>query len=166
MRKTLAAVAALMLASGVAAAQTQMQFPTSPWEGFAPSVVQCGTAKAVNANSANTDTAITIAVPSVVGGGGLYVLDAVVLTNASISLTTATGGLFTAAGGTGTTLVSNAALSGLTAAAANAAGSRLSMTIAATSTALNASTLYFRIGTAQGAAATVDVRLYCRALYG
>lgn len=86
-----------------------------------------------------------------------FVVEGLLLNNASVSLTTATAGLFTAVAAGGVTLVTSAALSTLTAAAVGSAGSSLSMTIAATSTLLSQTSLYFRVGTAQGAAATVDV---------
>ncbi len=143
-------------------AQTQYQFPTTPWGGFAPAVVECGVAKAVNANAATTDTAaIAISVPT-----STYYIDKIWYSNASISLSTATAGVFTGAGGTGVTVVTDAALSGLTGQAVNVAASAISPTIASTTEAFNVGTLYFRIGTAQGAAATLDVRIYCRPAYG
>ena len=165
--RALSLAAALCLAVS-ARAQTVQQFNTTPWNGFAPAVVQCGSAFGVNANSASTDTSVPITVPSLLNGNGTYYLDKVVLSNASVSLSTATAGVFTAAAGGGTALASDQALSTLTAAALNAAGSAYSMTLAvgATTGALNANPIYFRIGTAQGTAATVDVRFYCRPAYG
>ena len=76
------------------------------------------------------------------------------------SMTTATLGAFTAAAGGGTAIVSNAALSGLT--ALTGAGGHLAMTVAATTfmyTQAANSSIYVRTGTAQGAStsATVDV---------
>lgn len=165
LRKILPVVALLGMASA-AGAQTQTQFPTTPWNSFAPGEVQCGAAYGVNANAGSTDTAVPISVPSVLNGGGSYSLAAIIFSNASVSLSAATAGVFTGAGGTGTTVMTDAALSSLTAAALNAAGSMFSATIAASTTAFNAQTLYLRVGTAQGAAATFDVRFFCRPLYG
>jgi hypothetical protein len=109
----------------------------------------------VNVNQTNTD----IAIPLFLLPGSNFVLRGVQLNNASISLTTATAGVFTAAGGTGTTLVTSAALSSLTSSTVN-----LDMTLATQAVVLNQTTqanvLYFRVGTAQGAAATVDVYLW------
>ena len=109
----------------------------------------------VNVNQTNTD----IAIPLILLPGANFVLRGVQLNDASISLTTATAGVFTAAGGTGTTLVTTAALSSLTSTTAN-----LDMTLATQAIVLNQTTqanvLYFRIGTAQGAAATVDIYLW------
>lgn len=167
-RLLMAALLAAVMAPASGRAQTLQQFETSPWNGYAPAVVQCGSTLGVNANAATSDNAVQISVPSLFNAGGSYYLEKVVLSNASVSLTTATAGVFTATGGGGTALASDQALSTLTAAALNSAGSAYSMTLAtgATTGALNAGTLYFRIGTAQGAAATVDARFYCRPAYG
>lgn len=166
MRNLLAAAAAILLLAGPLRAQTLHQFDTTPWAGFAPGRVQCGSALGVNANAGTTDTAVQIAVPSVLNGGGSYFIDKIIYTNASVSLSTATAGWFTAAGGTGVTIVTDAALSGLTAAALNAAGSAISPTLAATTEAYNLTQIYLRVGTAQGAPATFDARVYCIPLYG
>lgn len=111
----------------------------------------------VNVNQTSTD----IAIPLLLLAGCNFIVSAVTLNNASVSLTTATAGLFTATGGGGTSLAADQALSALTAAAKN-----LDMTLAAGARAnvLNQNTqanvLYFRVGTAQGAAATVDVYIW------
>jgi len=77
----------------------------------------------------------------------------VVFTNASISLTTAAAGVFTAPGAQGA-IVSNAALSALT-------GPTVVSQRTVASTATNTGTyLYVNVGTAQGAAATMDVYIY------
>ena len=77
----------------------------------------------------------------------------VVFTNASISLTTAAAGVFTAPGASGA-IVSNAALSGLT-------GPTIVSQRTVASTAINTGQyLYINVGTAQGAAATMDVYIY------
>jgi len=77
----------------------------------------------------------------------------VVFTNASISLTTAAAGVFTAPGAQGA-IVSNAALSALT-------GPTVVSQRTVASTAINTgSYLYVNVGTAQGAAATMDVYVY------
>jgi hypothetical protein len=84
-----------------------------------------------------------------------YSVFQVVLTNASISLTTAAAGLFTAPSAGGTAIVANAALSGLT-------GSTVvsQRTVASTAALTSQPYLYFNVGTAQGAAATVDLYIY------
>ena len=78
----------------------------------------------------------------------------VVFTNASTSLTTAAAGVFTAPAAGGTAIVSNAALSALT-------GSTVVSQRTVASTAINTGQyLYINVGTAQGAAATMDVYIY------
>lgn len=158
-------VLACLLLPGRSHAETMIQFYTTPWSGFAPAVVQCGQAFSVNVN-ATGDTVVPISVPSLINGGGSYYIDKIILANASVSLTTAQAGFFTAASAGGVAIVSNGALSTLTAAALNAAGSAYAPPIAATTEALNLSQIYFNVGTAQGAAATMDLRVYCRPAYG
>lgn len=78
----------------------------------------------------------------------------VVLTNASISLTTALAGLFTAPAAGGTAIVANAALSGLT------GPTIVSQRTVASTVKFTGANIYFNVGTAQGAAATVDVYVF------
>ncbi len=149
-------------ASAQGSAGATSQFPTSPWGGFAPGRVQCGQLYGANFNS-TADQAITISPPS-----NQYQLDRITISNASVSLTTAQGGFYTAAAKSGTTLVANTqAYSTLTAAAINAAGSLMSATLGtgATTSMLDVSRVYFSLTTAQGAAATADIRLSCNPLY-
>lgn len=83
-----------------------------------------------------------------------YSVSNVVFTNASVSLTTAAAGLFTAPSAGGTGIVANAALSGLT-------GSTVVSQRTVASTAVQTGqNLYLNVGTAQGAAATMDVYVY------
>ena len=83
-----------------------------------------------------------------------YSVSNVVFTNASTSLTTAAAGLFTAPSAGGTAIVSNAALTALT-------GSTVVSQRTVASTAIqSAQNLYLNVGTAQGAAATMDVYVY------
>ncbi|HMN81681.1 MAG TPA: hypothetical protein PKA20_17410 [Burkholderiaceae bacterium] len=107
-----------------------------------------GLYRGVNANAANTDHPIPIL------NAGVYSVFQVVITNASISLTTATGGLFSDVGGGGTAVVASAALSALT-------GPTIvnQRTIASTAQRTE-QTLYWRTGTPQGAVATFDVFVY------
>lgn len=78
----------------------------------------------------------------------------VVFTNASISLTTAAAGVFTLPAAAGTGIVANAALSALT-------GSTVVSQRTVASTAIQTGqNLYINVGTAQGAAATMDVYIY------
>lgn len=83
-----------------------------------------------------------------------YSVSNVILTNASISLTTALAGLFTAPTAGGTAIVANAALS-----AATGPTIVSQRTVASTAIA-TAQNLYLNVGTAQGAAATGDIYVY------
>jgi hypothetical protein len=83
-----------------------------------------------------------------------YGVSNVIFTNASTSLTTAAAGVFTAPSAGGTAIVANAALSALT-------GSTIVSQRTVASTALQTGgNLYVNVGTAQGAAATMDVYVY------
>ena len=83
-----------------------------------------------------------------------YSVSNVIFTNASTSLTTADAGLFNAPSAGGTGIVANAALSALT--GATVVSQR---TVASTATQTSGN-LYVNVGTAQGAAATMDVYVY------
>lgn len=162
-RVSAAAVLLLAFLAQDARSQTQMQFPTTPWGAFAPSRVTCGILKAANFN-ATTDQSIPISFPSV-----SYMIDAIQIGNPSTSLTTAAGGFYTAASKAGIAIVANSqAYSSLTTNTANTAGNAMLATIASDGaiSALTLRTLYFSLTTAQGAAATADIRIYCRPLYG
>jgi hypothetical protein len=82
-----------------------------------------------------------------------YSVSNVIFTNASVSLTTALAGLFTAPSASGA-IVSNAALSGLT------GSTVVSQRTVASTAAQTGQNLYVNVGTAQGAAATMDVYVY------
>jgi len=82
-----------------------------------------------------------------------YSVSNVVFTNASVSLSSAAAGLFTAPSASGG-IVSNAALSALT---GSTVVSQRTVASTATQTSQN---LYLNVGTAQGAAATMDVYVY------
>ena len=90
-----------------------------------------------------------------------FLLRRIVVTNASISLTTAAGGVYTAASKGGTAVVAAAqAYSSLTTSALF-----LDLTLSATGSASttvksNIPNLYLSLTTAQGAAATADVYVY------
>jgi hypothetical protein len=83
-----------------------------------------------------------------------YSVSNVVFTNASVSLTTALAGVFTAPNAGGTAIVANAALSAMTSA------SVVSQRTVASTAAISGQNLYVNVGTAQGAAATMDVFVY------
>jgi len=85
---------------------------------------------------------------------GSYSISNVIFTNASTSLTTALAGLFTAPSAGGTGIVANAALSALTGATV------VSQRTVASTAAQTGQNLYVNVGTAQGAAATMDVYVY------
>lgn len=104
-------------------------------------------AKGVNANAV-ADTAMQII------NASQYSVFQVVMTNASTSLTTATGGVFTAVAAGGTAIVATAALSGLT------GPTVVSQRTVASTAVATAQTLYTRIAVAQGAPATLDVYVY------
>lgn len=141
-------------------AQSTTQFPTSPWVAFAPAEVQCGWVYAANLGS-TADIPISIGIPS-----NNYVVDEIVASNANVSLTSASGGVYTGASKTGTTLASNQALSTLTAAAVNSAGSAYALTLAAgaTTSLLNVKTVYLAMTTSQ-TGATADFRIFCKPQY-
>lgn len=103
--------------------------------------------QAVNVN-ATGDTVLPIQ------NTGRYSVTNVIFTNASVSLTTAAAGLFTAPSAGGTGIVANAALSALT------SSSVVSARTVASTAAQTGQNLYLNVGTAQGAAATMDVFVY------
>jgi hypothetical protein len=107
-----------------------------------------GVATGVNVNA--TGDQATIAITNSTN----YSVSNVVFTNASISLTTAAAGLFTAPSAAGTGVVANAALSGMT------ASTVVSQRTVASTAIQSAQNLYLNVGTAQGAAATMDVYVY------
>lgn len=166
-RPLLAAIFALVLLPQ-AFAQTYMQFSSAPWGGFAPARIQCGWLYGANMNT-TADQAIPIAVPSYT-----WAVDSIVVSNPSVSLTTAAGGVYTAASKGGIAIVaSGQAYSGLTTNAVNTAGSLLALTIATAgnTTAFQGfgtgdiSQVFLSLTTAQGAAATADVRVFCKPLF-
>jgi hypothetical protein len=109
-----------------------------------------GVAKSVNLN-ATGDTPIPIIC------SGQFSVSNVILTNASISLTTAAAGLFPSPSAAGTAIVANAALSGAT---GPTIVSQRTVASTAAITGGPGATLYWNVGTAQGAAATGDVYIY------
>jgi hypothetical protein len=111
----------------------------------------------VNFNSANTDTAITVRLPP---GFSNYRVTAVVISGASASLSTATFGVFTSTGGGGTAIVSGGTAITVTATATATNNNMQSVSPNNTSTqSYNAATVYCRVGTAEGSAATGTVTL-------
>lgn len=129
-------------ASTAASARTNLGVTGSLWRYGV-----IGSLTGVDLNVATSDNAVTIA-------SGRYILDKVTVENASINLTAATAGVFTAAGGGGTTLAADQALSALT---ASTKFTDLTLAAVAGTDVQTAGTVYFRVGTPQGAAATADV---------
>lgn len=129
---------------------------------FGYDVFLAGKATAVDLNSANSDRTIAIALPA---GVTNYMIQAVVVKNngTTASLTTATAGLFSSAAGAGLALAANQALSAIAAKDVNTDANALALTITVGArTWLDDTSLFFRVGTAQGAAATADVYVYAR----
>lgn len=121
-----------------------------------------GSTGSINANSANTDNAITITSPTT-----NYIIESIVVKNkgTTASLTTATFGVFTSTGGAGLAIAANQALSPITANAVNTDANAMALAITVGArTWINSTTLQGRVGTAQGAAATIDVYVYIRPL--
>lgn len=110
--------------------------------------------KGINFNSANTDNALTFTLPA---GISRYRFNNCNISNASASITTATAGVFSAVSGGGIALANNQALT-VSQSVANTNSNTMGLVINNGNTeAYNLTTLYFRIGTAQGTAATADV---------
>lgn len=112
------------------------------------------TASAVNFNSTNTDTAITITLPT---GYTRYRVSTVFIHGASASISTATFGLFTATGGGGTAILTGQTITVTTAAEGTNNNMQSTGTTNASTQSFNNVTLYFRVQTAQGSAATGSV---------
>jgi len=121
-----------------------------------------GVALGVNVNSV-ADTPVQL----ILLAGCNFIVQAVDVNNASISLTTAAVSVWSGAAGTGVNIVTTGAtnLAGATAPTKN-----VPLTLAATAntTVFNQTTqanvLYFKVDTAQGAAATADVYIWGRVL--
>jgi hypothetical protein len=112
---------------------------------------------------ANMNVTTDQVIPWLVGSGPnanlfRYRVDSILVTNASISLTTAVGGIYDTASKGGVAIVAAAqAYSGLT-----AAGLGIELTIAAAGRGLLTAAPILSLTTAQGAAATADVYVFGR----
>lgn len=116
----------------------------------------------VNFNAGAADTAIPIKLPP---GCTRYNINTVWISGASHSLTTATAGLFTAAAGGGVAIVTAASAITVSATADATNNNMQSMTVNNGNTeSYTAATLYWRVGTAEGAAATASVSICYRPL--
>ena len=111
----------------------------------------------VDFNTANTDYPIAITLPT---GFTRYIVNSVRLTGASASLTTATCGLFPAAGGAGAALVAGGTAITVSTASEETVNNAQAFTVPPANTSHTATTLYFRVGTAQGSPATGTVSIY------
>ena len=111
-----------------------------------------------------TDTATTdFEIPIPLAGATGYVVKYVTVYDAVGDNELATIGVFTAAGGTGTTIVTNAALTGHDGAAADV--SERTVIAPATTLKVTADSLYVRVGTASGTAgSTISVIVHGYAL--
>lgn len=118
---------------------------------------------AVNFNSANTDNALAIVLPT---GFTKIQLQRVVVSGASASLSGSTFGLFTTTAGGGTALIASGTASTVTSTADNnAANGQIVAPVNTAMTTVAASlptpnTIYFRVQTAVGSAATANVTFY------
>lgn len=117
-------------------------------------------AKAVNFNSATTDTSMAFTLPT---GTTTYKVEKVTVWGASHTLTTATASLYTAAAAGGTNVCADQALTP-TSGTADTALDMQDLTIASATTAFTDTPLFFRIGTPEGAASTANVTLLLRVL--
>jgi hypothetical protein len=112
----------------------------------------------VNFNSANTDNAINIPLPT---GYSNYRITGILISNASASLTTATCGVFSATGGGGTAIVASATAITISTGSTNTNNNQQVLTFSNSNTeAFNFSTIYFRVQTAEGSAATGTVTVF------
>lgn len=109
-----------------------------------------GQAVGLDISSALNDTQITIEATR-------YIVDKIIVENASTSMTTATLGMFTDVGGGGTTIAADQALSSLTSASKWDA---LTLESIAGTDSFTAGHLYARCGTAQAGTETVDVHVF------
>jgi hypothetical protein len=145
------------------AAQTNFRIPLSSLYTIAgPDTYLSFLVRGVNFNSANTDTPISIPLPP---GVTNYHVSILMIANASQTLTTATFGLFTAAAGGGVAIIPAATAITVASSAANTNNNSQTNTPTTTNTqSYNATTLFFRVGTAEGAPATGDIIVSIRPL--
>lgn len=109
-----------------------------------------GSVSALDLNAGTADTAFTIE-------STRYRIDRITVEGATINTTTATVGVFTAAGGAGTTVAADQSLASLT------AGSKfhdLTLGGSVTGDVIGTTTLYARVGTAQGSADTANLWIF------
>ena len=122
---------------------------------------QTFTITGVNMNSATTDNAIAITLPA---GKHTYMVEKCTVWNASHTIVTATASLYSAASAGGVAICADQALTPTSNTAdTNLNAQNLTIASAGTTTCFTTATsLYFRVGTAEGAAATANVTLTIR----
>jgi hypothetical protein len=113
-----------------------------------PTLAYVAAAKSADFN-VTTDQPIAINLPS---GASAYHITRIIVTNASVSMTTAAGGVYTAASKGGTAIVAAAQVySALT------TNAKILVLTLANSDRRTESTLYFSLTTGHGSAATADI---------
>lgn len=126
----------------------------------APASIITYTVTGVNFNSANTDNAVAITLPS---GFTRFVINAVTINHASGTLTTATCGVFTAAAAGGIAIVTSGSAITVSTASEETNNNVQALTVNNQNTLnyklTDVPTLYFRVQNAQGSAATGDVSI-------
>lgn len=162
MRRALGFALALLLAAASPAPAQVVNAST----GLLPTAVLATKATAVDFNSTNTDTTMTIVLPAgytrwkpvQTQAGGLTI------DHCTGTLGTATFGLFTAAGGAGVAIIAAATATTVASTAENTATNMQLQTTTVSNASFNVSQIFFRIGTAQGTAALCDVTVFYQPL--
>ena len=100
------------------------------------------------------------AIPLTLLGGSKYIVEKIVVTNASTSLTLAAGGIYDTAAKGGNAIVAAVQVYS----ALSAAGKVVALTLAALTDVLTAPSLFLSLTTGQGVAATADIYVFGRVL--
>lgn len=112
----------------------------------------------INFNAANTDNPININIPA---GYTRYRIDRILIAGATATLVAATVGVFTAQSAAGTAVVTGGSAVTVSAALADTVNNMQSLAINNQNTmALSDATLYFRVQTPQGSAATANISVF------
>ena len=120
------------------------------------------TKQQINFNSTNTDNPLLVNLPA---GYTRYRVHQILISNASQTLTTATCGVFTQSGALGTAIVTTGSAITVSQSAEDTINNMQALTINNQNTmSLIDTTLYFRVQTAQGAAATGTVTVFYQPL--
>ena len=131
------------------------------WESKFPGML-VAVARGVDFNDDNSDTEIPIKLPS---GFTRFRVGGVFISGANGTLTTATCGLFTAAAAGGVAVVTGGSAITVANGTANTNNNAQSLTVNNQSTLVySVESLFFRVGTAQGAARTADVSILIQPL--